>query len=537
MTYMTVFMGVMFYKVPAGLCLYFITSSLWGICERKFLSWMKAKNATGTDGRWRCRRRPPALPAKPASPNGNGKPNVSTKKQKQRREVDRRVPSLASRRTAGAASQSDTQYHACIRSTSTTPLPRSPPPRAAPSAASCDSAGRQCRAIVGQCFQRPTRRDLAETIYATCSRGQLHLPRDLAAVPATLYLWPTARSYTRQPSAELHLLGSPPLLDAALEAVCHGGRWLARPGEFTLRAFLAGRLDLTQAEAVLGVIDARGQAELEPALAATRRRPGPAARTPSASQLLDLLAHLEAGLDFVDEDIEFITAQNSTQQLAAAADQVAVIAGQMTVRGEAGNCRASSSLGCRTPARAACFNALAGGTAAIVSPLAGTTRDYRRRAGATWPAWPACSSIRLAKRAEADEPIAAAAQIATREQSRASGPDGALPRRVASSLTSAQSELPGGQLIVWTKCDLAAAPLGGLADQQPHRPGTRRLASRAIAAELQAASPEASVVAGTAERCRESLRQAAESLARAAGRVHVGPRRGTRRRRAAPRPR
>jgi YidC/Oxa1 family membrane protein insertase len=84
MTYMTVFMGVMFYKVPAGLCLYFIVSSTWGIRERKFLSWMKAKNAAGTAGGDGGAGATAALPAKPASPGGNGKP-AQTKKQKQRR--------------------------------------------------------------------------------------------------------------------------------------------------------------------------------------------------------------------------------------------------------------------------------------------------------------------------------------------------------------------------------------------------------------------------------------------------------------------
>jgi YidC/Oxa1 family membrane protein insertase len=83
MTYMTVFMGVMFYKVPAGLCLYFIVSSTWGICERKFLSWMKARSAAGTSGDGSAGATA-ALPAKPATPTGNGKP-ASTKKQRQRR--------------------------------------------------------------------------------------------------------------------------------------------------------------------------------------------------------------------------------------------------------------------------------------------------------------------------------------------------------------------------------------------------------------------------------------------------------------------
>lgn len=81
MTYMTVFMGVMFYKVPAGLCLYFIMSSLWGIGERKMLAWMKPKPPVPGEGGSGVAAK---LPAKPASPNGSAKPQ-STKKKKQRR--------------------------------------------------------------------------------------------------------------------------------------------------------------------------------------------------------------------------------------------------------------------------------------------------------------------------------------------------------------------------------------------------------------------------------------------------------------------
>lgn len=80
MTYMTVFMGVMFYKVPAGLCLYFITSSLWGICERKFITKSKPKPPSGGEGGSGVVAK---LPARPASPNGSEKP-VSTKKKKQK---------------------------------------------------------------------------------------------------------------------------------------------------------------------------------------------------------------------------------------------------------------------------------------------------------------------------------------------------------------------------------------------------------------------------------------------------------------------
>ena len=77
MTYMTVFMGVMFYKVPAGLCIYFITSSLWGIAERKLLPKSKPKDTR----RIRRRRRSPAFPPNPPAPTAppNPPPNAPSK--------------------------------------------------------------------------------------------------------------------------------------------------------------------------------------------------------------------------------------------------------------------------------------------------------------------------------------------------------------------------------------------------------------------------------------------------------------------------
>ncbi len=122
--------------------------------------------------------------------------------------------------------------------------------------------------IIERCFRVPSEAGSLRAIrVATAVAGTLQLVESpLDALPVDLYLWPSARSYTRQPAAEIHATGSPPLLSAILRTVCAHGARLAEPGEFTLRAFLAGRLDLTQAEAVLGVIDARGQPEFEGAL-------------------------------------------------------------------------------------------------------------------------------------------------------------------------------------------------------------------------------------------------------------------------------
>ena len=84
MTYMTVFMGVMFYKVPAGLCIYFITSSLWGICERKLLPKSKPKDLSAPDrdegGGVFARLMP-----KPATPSNGTSTKTSTRRPRQRK--------------------------------------------------------------------------------------------------------------------------------------------------------------------------------------------------------------------------------------------------------------------------------------------------------------------------------------------------------------------------------------------------------------------------------------------------------------------
>jgi tRNA modification GTPase len=96
--------------------------------------------------------------------------------------------------------------------------------------------------------------------------GSLRLAGLGRPVAADLYLWPGRRSFTGQPLAELHTIGSPPILETVLAELYARGVRPAQPGEFTLRAFLAGRIDLTQAEAVLGVIDAHDDRELRTAL-------------------------------------------------------------------------------------------------------------------------------------------------------------------------------------------------------------------------------------------------------------------------------
>ena len=194
-------------------------------------------------------------------------------------------------------------------------------------------------------------------------------------LPIEVGLWPTKRSYTGQPLAELHLVGSPPLLEAVLTQLCRSGCRAARPGEFTLRAFLAGRLDLLQAEAVLGVIDAADHVELEQAL---RQLAGGISQKIGTlrADLLDLLADLEAGLDFVDEDIEFVSREQLMSRITLAQQSIAEMCDQATRRLQSSSRPRVVLAGLPNAGKSTLLNALTGRSAALVSEVSGTTRDY-----------------------------------------------------------------------------------------------------------------------------------------------------------------
>jgi tRNA modification GTPase len=383
-------------------------------------------------------------------------------------------------------------------------------------------SGPNTAACLGRVLRLPDGSSMRAIQAPACVQATITLGESLGDAPLILYLWPTARSYTRQPSAELHLPGSPPLLEAALATVCRAGARLAKPGEFTLRAFLAGRLDLTQAEAVLGVIDAGDETQLDAALA---QLAGGLARPLSAlrEQLLDLLAHLEAGLDFAEEDIEFIAPIELARQLALAADAVQTLELQMRTRGEAGAAPHVVLVGLPNTGKSSLLNAMAGDTAAIVSELAGTTRDFVVRR-LTLDGRECLLIDTAGLSGEHCGELDAAAQRMAREQAEqadltlvcldASRPLTAQEREQLSAAESAES------LVVWTKCDLPSASGGasvlpaGVHTSSRTGAGIAELHC-AIVQRLAANSADAAVVAGTADRCRDSLRQAGEALVRA----------------------
>ena len=204
--------------------------------------------------------------------------------------------------------------------------------------------------------------------------GALQLTGVSSPLPATLYFFHGPNTYTGQDLAELHTISSPPLIEQLIGDLLNAGARAARPGEFTLRAFLAGKKDLPQAEAVNAVIEAGTDDDLQTALtqlAGGVTQPLHALR----EDLLNLLADLEAALDFSDEDIEFVGQSETLARIEAAFLQLTTLQKQLDERTVSGRPVRVALVGLPNVGKSSLFNVLAGSNA-IVSPLPGTTRDY-----------------------------------------------------------------------------------------------------------------------------------------------------------------
>ena len=195
-------------------------------------------------------------------------------------------------------------------------------------------------------------------------------------MPSNTDCWCSCIScWWNQDLIEFHTIGSPPLIERLVADLLAAGARAARPGEFTLRAFLAGKLDLPQAEAVHAVIEASSDSDLTLALTQLAGRvtqPLHALR----DDLLNLLADTEAALDFADEDITFVGKPETLSQLAIGIARLINLRRQFDDRSVSGRRLRVVLAGLPNAGKSSLFNALSGNTGAIVSPIPGTTRDY-----------------------------------------------------------------------------------------------------------------------------------------------------------------
>ncbi|HEY4531188.1 MAG TPA: tRNA uridine-5-carboxymethylaminomethyl(34) synthesis GTPase MnmE [Luteimonas sp.] len=190
-------------------------------------------------------------------------------------------------------------------------------------------------------------------------------------------LFTAPASYTGEDVVELQGHGNPVLLQALVARCCALGARMARPGEFTERAFLNGRMDLAQAEAVADLIAA---GDLTAARAAMRSLEGRFSRRVDAlaEELLAIRVHAEAAIDFADEPLETLGGAQLAARLARARGDLAALLADAERGRRLRDGLHAVIIGPPNAGKSSLLNALAGSDRAIVTDVAGTTRDLLR---------------------------------------------------------------------------------------------------------------------------------------------------------------
>ena len=181
-------------------------------------------------------------------------------------------------------------------------------------------------------------------------------------------------SYTAEDVIEISCHGAPVVLQFLVGRCLAAGARLAEPGEFTLRAFLNGRIDLTQAEAVRDLIEAR---TLYQARVAASQVEGAISRklAPAKKQLVDLISLLEAGIDFAEDDVSVASKNEIAERLAPIQEELARLAASFATGKIIHSGLTLAIVGRPNVGKSSLFNCLVERDRAIVTAQPGTTRD------------------------------------------------------------------------------------------------------------------------------------------------------------------
>lgn len=228
--------------------------------------------------------------------------------------------------------------------------------------------------IAGKVFRAKNGRDVSSMKGYTAAFGTVHSPSGELIDQCVLLCFRAPRSYTGEDVAELQCHGGEAVIQAVLRAVLDSGAMPAGRGEFTRRAFLSGRISLTEAEAVMDIVNAASQ---QGERAAAAQAEGSLAKRTEEyrERILKIQTQIAAEIDFPEEDVDEADRDELTQEVTSLVDDLSVLikgydAGQKMLRGIPAAIVGSPNVG-----KSTILNLVSGYDKAIVSPEAGTTRD------------------------------------------------------------------------------------------------------------------------------------------------------------------